>query len=339
MAMPDVTPAGQSQARPTALRRLLVLGLAMLALWPSWEIWRLFGGGNLHTVLPGRIYRGAQPSPRKLDALVQRLGIRTVVNLRGCCAPEPWYLDEARVSALHGINQEDITFSAARLPSKHELRHLIEVIDRSEQPLFFHCRQGADRTGLAAAVALLLQPDVSYADARAQLGWRYSHLSFGPTGRLDAVFDRYEIWLHDTQREHSPSAFRHWVDEEYRGGWCQCRIEQVQQLGAARAHQPLGFRLRVRNTGDTPWRVRPTITAGIHVGCRLSDDKGCDIYEGRGGLMETEIAPGHVLTALVVVPLPGPGRYRLLLDMVEEGHCWFYQAGADPWEEELVVHE
>ena len=43
-------------------------------------------------------------------------GIRTVVNLRGCCAPFPWYLDECRATHRLDVAQEDVCFSAGRLP-------------------------------------------------------------------------------------------------------------------------------------------------------------------------------------------------------------------------------
>src|SRR5262245_34652810 len=42
-------------------------------------------GPNFHTVIPGAIYRCGQPSGRQLKRLVRKLGIRTVVNLRGVC--------------------------------------------------------------------------------------------------------------------------------------------------------------------------------------------------------------------------------------------------------------
>jgi hypothetical protein len=29
------------------------------------------------------------------------------------------------------------------------------------------------------------------------------------------------------------------------------------------------------------------------------------------------------------------GHYRLVIDLIEEGHCWFHQTGSEPWEEEL----
>jgi protein tyrosine phosphatase (PTP) superfamily phosphohydrolase (DUF442 family) len=328
----DFTPP-QSRAR-----RLFCLALAALGLWLGWEIWHIFGGGNVHAVIPGRIYRGAQASAHSLEALVRRYGIRTIVNLRGCCTPEPWYLDEARVARDAGINLEDLTFSATRLPSKNEMRHLLDVLDRSEPPLFFHCRQGADRTGLACTAALLLQPDVPYDTARRQLGLRYAHVQLGQTARLDAVFDLYENWLAGTGQVHSPAAFRRWVADDYGGGWLQSRIEKVERLGDARAGQPLGYRVLVRNVGPRAWHIRPNSSAGIHLGCRLSDATGADLFEVRGGLIETEIAPGELFTATIVLPLPKAGRYRLLLDLVEEGHCWFYQTGSEPWEEELVVH-
>src|SRR5262249_12149611 len=79
-------------------------------------------GGNFHTVVPGRVYRCAQPSAPELEAIIQERGIRTVLNLRGCCVPLDWYLDECRVT--HGLNvaQEDMSLSATRMPSTSELR-------------------------------------------------------------------------------------------------------------------------------------------------------------------------------------------------------------------------
>jgi hypothetical protein len=49
------------------------------------------------------------------------------------------------------------------------------------------------------------------------------------------------------------------------------------------------------------------------------------------------VEPGQLHETTLVLPRLTPGRYRVIIDMVEEGHCWFYQAGSEPWEEELVV--
>lgn len=39
--------------------------------------------GNVHTVIPGEIYRAGQPRPGLLDRMERQHGIRTVLNLRG----------------------------------------------------------------------------------------------------------------------------------------------------------------------------------------------------------------------------------------------------------------
>src|ERR1700677_4850191 len=57
------------------------------------EAGRVLLGDNLHEVLPGEIYRGAQRSPQDLQKLVKRHGIRTVVNLRGT-TNSPWYVEQ-----------------------------------------------------------------------------------------------------------------------------------------------------------------------------------------------------------------------------------------------------
>src|SRR5207248_3100494 len=110
----------------------------------------ILGGGNFRTVLPGEVYRCGQPSPGRLEWLIRRYGIRTVINLRGACPGVNWYRDQARVTAELDVSQEDIHLSATRLPSTTAIRRLVEVLQRSERPLLIHCQQGADRTGLAS---------------------------------------------------------------------------------------------------------------------------------------------------------------------------------------------
>ncbi len=112
------------------------------------EAANVFLGSNLHTVIPGKVYRCAQCSGKELEGIVHRLGIETVVNLRGSAVSLPWYTEESRATHRLNVCQEDIALSAARLPSVHEIRRLIEVLDAAQYPILLHCRHGADRTGL-----------------------------------------------------------------------------------------------------------------------------------------------------------------------------------------------
>src|SRR5262249_43160404 len=156
---------------------------------------------------------------------VRTHGIRTVVNLRGCCDPLPWYHDECRTTNRLNVAQEDLSFSAGRYPPVHEIRHLIEVLDRSERPLLLHCYRGIDRTGLVSTVAQLLYTDTSLAKARRQLGLRFCHLRWGKTGYLDRFFDLYEEWLSHQVLEHTPGHFRRWALHEYCPAECRCSLE------------------------------------------------------------------------------------------------------------------
>jgi hypothetical protein len=76
-------------------RWLILFSAAVLLAWPAWEIGCVLFAGNLHEVIPGKLYRGAQPSGPALEAIIHRYKIRTVLNVRGCCWPDKWYLDEA----------------------------------------------------------------------------------------------------------------------------------------------------------------------------------------------------------------------------------------------------
>ena len=98
-----------------------------------------------------RIYRGAQPTPKGI-ALLKELGIKTIINFRH----EPDAVEEEAqwVAEAGGIQYINIPWRIQVHPDKNVMREFLEVVARwaDRGPLFFHCRRGAERTGVADAV-------------------------------------------------------------------------------------------------------------------------------------------------------------------------------------------
>lgn len=327
---------------PCVSRRLLIgFAVLALALWPAWALTNLLVLGNVHEVIPGKLYRGAQPSGPALEAIIHKYKIRTVLNVRGCCWPDKWYTDEAAVCERLGVNLEEVSFSAVHLPSRHELRQLLEILDRAEAPIFVHCRQGADRTGITSMTAQLLLEGQSFSIAQRQLGLRYGHMPIGKTTMLDRFMKLYADWLTAHGKDHAPQQYRHWVLHEYRGGWCDARFEKVERLFAEpRTGIALEYDIVVRNTSNGAWQFRPLKTAGYHVCFKVINETRDVIYEGRAGMLDALVLPGQTIRVILSVPpIALKGRYRLQIDMIEEGHAWFHQTGSEPWEEELLIRE
>jgi hypothetical protein len=323
------------------LRHLVWAGFWGILLLGTVRVCYTLVGPNLHTVLPGQVYRCAQPSGPQLEWLIQRLHIRTVVNLRGCSDPVPWYTEEARVSNRFGISQEDLSLSAGRLPSVQNVRHLVEILDHSEPPLLFHCHRGADRTGLASMMTILLKTDASLKEARYQLYPWYGHLRLGRTARIDQFFDLYEAWLQEKGIAHSSDTFRLWATREYCPGPFRATIEILAPAG-----QPLQVQLfhpgvvpvRCTNTSIRAWNFEPGPDAGIHLIWRLLNQDGVVVAQGRSGLFQAVVQPGESIDLTVSLPsLVFPGTYRLRLDLIDELHGTFLQMGNFPVEREVIV--
>ncbi|MCS7045087.1 MAG: tyrosine-protein phosphatase [Gemmataceae bacterium] len=306
-----------------------------------WHFGFVFLGTNCHTVIAGQVYRCAQPDGPTLARLVRAYGIRTIINLRGTCQALDWYREEAAAAQQLDLNLEDINFSAGRRPSYHEIRELVEALDRAERPLLLHCRHGADRTGLAAALTLLLHTDTPYAVARRQLSLWYGHAPLGRATILDDFLDRYAKWLADQQRPHEPAALRHWLLQVYRGEPCQAVFEEVALLRSpVRVGEPIAYRVRVRNVSPRAWQFKPTRTAGFHLCYHVWEPSGKSAAFGHAGMFDRVVAPDEsVAITLVVPPLSRPGRYKLFIDMVEMNQCSFFQAGSQPYEEDLDVRD
>jgi hypothetical protein len=321
------------------LGRSLLLGTAagfLAAL--GFDAYHVFIGSNAHTVLTGRVYRCAQPSGPEVEKLVQKFGVRTVVNLRGGCDSLPWYLDECRATHHLGVCQEDVRFSAGHLPSTAEARRLLEVLDRSEYPILFHCRRGADRTGLASAMVLLLQPSTPLDKARRQLSLRYGHAALGRPAYLDGFLDLYEEYLHNQGLAHSSARFRAWLEHGYCPAECRSALQAIDWPTSVNKDEPMALRIRATNTSVRPWRFRPGNNAGVHAEFTVLDVQGIIVANGRAGLFDAEIAPAeNIDLVLPIPPLHHPGRYLLQVDMVSEQHCEFHQAGSEILEQEVEV--
>jgi hypothetical protein len=304
---------------------------------PGVEAYCVFLGTNFHTLVPGRVYRSAQLSKAQLEQKLRANAIRTVVNLRGNCDPTPWYLEESRVTNRMNVCQEDICFSAGHLPSVYEVRRLVEVLDRTDYPILLHCRRGADRTGMTAAIVLLLQTPATLRQARFQLGLRYGHVALGRPANLDGFLDLYEAWLQSEGLTHSPAVFRQWLLNGYCPAECRCEISVPVPPAAVRGI-PFTVCARFRNTSIRPWQLRAGSNAGIH-GCYLLwDPLGNVVVSGRSGFFDADVAPGETIDLTLALPALGsPGRYRLQVDMVGEQHCVFHQAGSEPLEQDLDV--
>ena len=164
---------------------------------------------NLDQIAPG-VWRSNQPSPGRLSTWARRLGIRTVLNLRGQ-PQEGFYLFEKEATEALGLTRIDLPFGARRAPQREELLTLIDTMTQMEKPALIHCKSGADRTGMASAIYLVAIEGRPLTEAMRQLSLRYLHLSRSKTGIMDEVLLCYG-------EEAQGRSFRQWVEEDYEAG-------------------------------------------------------------------------------------------------------------------------
>lgn len=132
---------------------------------------------NLHTIAAGRAYRSAQPTPEILEYVVRHHGIRTVINLRGENAKEAWYRREREACQKLGLKQIDIRTSASSFPSREALLALFDAIsDPANEPILLHCKAGADRSGMAAAIWKMVNLKEPAKEALDELSFKYGHI-------------------------------------------------------------------------------------------------------------------------------------------------------------------
>jgi hypothetical protein len=99
------------------------------------------------------------------------------------------------------------------------------------------------------------------------------------------------------------------------------------EVGETRAGALTTARVEVENAGAVAWRSRAG--EGIRLSYHWLDELGnAIVWDGLRTALPHDVAPGETLRAELPVrgPIP-PGRYRLALDLVDEGRAWFGELG------------
>ncbi len=311
-----LAPPAPAPARRFSRRRLLKLAGGATALGFGAEFLRVVAFTNVHTVIPGRVYRTAQLKPEQLRAFIAEKGIRTVVNMRGVCSNMPWYIDECRTTHTANVNQEDITSSAKRFPASTELNRLVDVLDHTAYPIVFHCQRGADRTGMASTVAMLLLTDASLARARRQLWPRYGHVAVGRTAVIDAFFDYYAAWLESRGETHTPDRFRRWASTDYCPGPYRAELSLIGPTTFATG-RGFSVNVRARNTSVEPWTFTPGGAGGIRLRHTLTQQTGEIVHRSHVGHLARTVHPGEHIDLVCGIPPQPAGSYAFHADLTE----------------------
>lgn len=150
------------------------------------------GLSNVGKVAPG-IYRGAQLRPNGY-ATLRGMGIRTVINLRARQG------EKAAVESA-GMRSIEVPIRITKKVDARRVRRVIALMtDRANQPVFVHCAQGKDRTGIVVAVYRMEVDGWTNAEAEAEM----------------QVFGFSDIWVHLKAfvRQYHPDG-----TGEQRGAW------------------------------------------------------------------------------------------------------------------------
>jgi protein tyrosine/serine phosphatase len=169
---------------------------------------------NQSEFAPGA-WRSNYPDDPRIARLAQ-MGIRSIITLRGT-GPSPFYLLEQESCARHDIALHGVALRSRAAPRKEAMQAMIALFRQVERPLLIHCKSGADRAGLAAAIYLMVIEGEAPDRARRMLSARYIHFRWTRTGVLDMLLD-------DFAASGVPD-FETWLARDYDAAALQARFE------------------------------------------------------------------------------------------------------------------
>lgn len=110
--------------------------------------------GNVHVVDEGKLYRSARLEPDQLEQVIQRFGIKSILNVRGEALGESWYENEISLSKNLHLSHFDYGLSAGDPVTIYQIKEIVKIFRDAPKPILVHCEGGADRSGLVSALFL-----------------------------------------------------------------------------------------------------------------------------------------------------------------------------------------
>lgn len=187
---------------------LTLTALSPLLFFIAYFLWNL-ATNNTHTVIPGEIYRSAQVDKDDITDDVHAYHIKSIINLRGANPSDAWYQKEIKESKALGLRHYNVRLSSKSLPTIMQLHRLVHIIETAPKPILIHCAGGADRTGLASAMSLLLLAHPDNDAIVDEISWQYDVISPKTIGYQ--VFQNYFQWVNARALQDNRASFLEWM--------------------------------------------------------------------------------------------------------------------------------
>jgi len=177
----------------TLLRKWLASLLICAGVAPPAYGFVVWEQGNFHVISEGKAYRSRQLDRDELTRYVHEYAIKSVLNLRGRNPGAVWYREEIQGAESLELRHYDYGISANRDVPDHDVERILAILREAPKPILIHCKSGADRTSLVAALYLYRIECRSRDEAERQLSLRYGHFPFfwNSTIAMDRTFQRY----------------------------------------------------------------------------------------------------------------------------------------------------
>ena len=146
--------------------------------------WRSFGS------VDENLYRSNQPFSWQIKSDKKNRHIKTVINLRGERNCSSYFLEKKACKKL-GLKLINFPISSREAPKQETVVAAKKMFETIEYPAVMHCKSGADRAGIMAALYLILKKEISAEKAKKQLSFKHLHIKYAKTGILDAFLENY----------------------------------------------------------------------------------------------------------------------------------------------------
>ena len=150
--------------------------------------------GNVHVVVEKQFYRSGQLDKATLARVIQEYKIKSILNLLGTRQDKSRYAD--KLQFLRRSESSITTTESARgqIVNSNRIDEMLKILRDAPKPILVHCKNGADRSGLVAAIYLAEIQGVAFEEAIGQLSLYYGHFPWliSETGAMDESFRSYE---------------------------------------------------------------------------------------------------------------------------------------------------